>query len=304
VKRTIWLASYPKSGSTWFRLLIANLDAERPVDINSLHGRGGIASARARFDNLLLFPSGLLTHDECDRLRPSVYRAMADGARPPRGDNEHDDDEAGAGDVRFVKTHDAWTITADGEPLLGGVAAAHGAILIARDPRDVAPSLANHNGQPIDQAIAFMADPEAAFCGRIDRQQNQLRQQLPGWSGYHRSWLDQTMLPLHLIRYEDLHEATAEVLAGALAFAGVTIGAAAIERAVHFASFSELERQEREAGFREAPPGRKGAFFRRGIAGGWRDELMPGQARAIETAHGAMMARLGYACAPGQGDAM
>lgn len=303
MKRTVWLASYPKSGNTWFRLLIANLGVEYPVDINSLRGRGGIASARPRFDNLFLFPSGLLTHEECDRLRPSVYRAMVADAAPLHAPDQSDEDEAGVDDVRFVKTHDAWTNTVDNEPLLGGRAAADGAILIVRDPRDVAPSLANHSGRSVDEAISFMGDSDAAFCGRRDRQHNQLRQQLPGWSGYHRSWLDQAVLPLHLVRYEALHADVAQVFADALAFSGVAARASDVERAVRFASFAELEKQESERGFREAPPGCGGAFFRRGVAGGWRDELTPEQARTIEAQHGAMMERLGYASSLRRDDA-
>ena len=32
-----WLASYPKSGNTWFRMLVANLAAaDEPIDINDL----------------------------------------------------------------------------------------------------------------------------------------------------------------------------------------------------------------------------------------------------------------------------
>ena len=56
VTRTIWLASYPKSGNTWLRMLIANLSAKdgKPVDINDLPERGGIASARGPFDHLQL----------------------------------------------------------------------------------------------------------------------------------------------------------------------------------------------------------------------------------------------------------
>src|SRR5581483_9345956 len=65
--RTVWLASYPKSGNTWLRMLIANLSAnEAPMNINDLPQRGGIASARAPFDYLTLIDSGLLTHDEVD----------------------------------------------------------------------------------------------------------------------------------------------------------------------------------------------------------------------------------------------
>ncbi len=51
--RTIWLASYPKSGNTWFRIVNSNLslDGDTPADINDLPERGGIASARGPFDH-------------------------------------------------------------------------------------------------------------------------------------------------------------------------------------------------------------------------------------------------------------
>ena len=109
--RTIWLASYPKSGNTWFRMLVANLSANdgKPVDINDLPERSGIASAREPFDHLLLIDSGLLTHDEIDCLRPRVYEELARGAE----DDEYDVPED-APPVRFVKVHDAYTLTPNG----------------------------------------------------------------------------------------------------------------------------------------------------------------------------------------------
>ena len=51
--------------------------------------------------------------------------------------------------VRFAKVHDAYTFTPAGEPLLAGARGAQGAIVIVRDPRDVAPSLANHMSAPV-----------------------------------------------------------------------------------------------------------------------------------------------------------
>ena len=54
---------------------------------------------------------------------------------------------------------------------------------------DLARPLGN---QTIDEAITFMGDSDAAFCGQRDRQPNQLRQLLPRWSGYNASWFDQT----------------------------------------------------------------------------------------------------------------
>ncbi|PEQ10228.1 hypothetical protein B2G71_23425 [Novosphingobium sp. PC22D] len=279
--RIVWLASFPKCGNTWLRLLLANLDQDAPVSINAIKSAGGIASGRERFDNMFLFAAGLLTHDECDALRPVLYRALA----------EHDN---GAG-PRFVKTHDAWTHTSLSEPLMGGADAASGAILIVRDPRDVAASLANHMGTSIDKAIAFMASSGSQFCGKSDRQPHQLRQRLLGWSGFARSWLEQDALPVHLLRYEDLHCDTAAALGAVLAFAGVEAAPEALKRAARHALFAELQAQERAEGFDEAPRRMTTTrFFRQGLAGGWRGELTEAQRRRIEADHAPMMRRLGY----------
>ena len=71
-EQIVWLASFPKSGNTWFRIFLANLAAGEsgPSDINDLDERGGIASSRREFDAVTLLESGLLSHDEIDRLRP------------------------------------------------------------------------------------------------------------------------------------------------------------------------------------------------------------------------------------------
>ncbi|MDR3527386.1 MAG: sulfotransferase domain-containing protein [Rhizomicrobium sp.] len=290
--RTIWLASYPKSGNTWFRMLVANLSAKdgQPVDINHLPERGGIASARGPFDYHTLIDSGLLTLDEVDKLRPRVYEALARGAQ----DDEYDNPEA-APPVRFVKVHDAYTLTPLGEPLLAGAKGAAGAIVIVRDPRDVVPSLAHHSGLTIDGAIAFLNDRAAGFGQKADRQSDQLRQQLPGWSGHIATWLDQTDIPVHCIRYEDLMADTPETFQRALDFAGLRATDAEIARAVTLADFAQLKTQEQQRGFREAPRSHAGSnFFRRGEAGAWRDELTAEQVARIEAEHAPMMRRMGY----------
>jgi aryl sulfotransferase len=292
VTRRIWLASYPKSGNTWLRMLIANLAAkdDQPIGINDLAATGNIASARGPFDDLLLIDSGLLTHDEADCLRPRLYEELAGGA----DSNEEDPREAPPA-VRFIKVHDAYTLTPLGEPLLAGARGAEGAIVVVRDPRDVAPSLASHRNTSIDDAIAFMNDRDAKFSANTTKQDLQLRQKLPGWSGHVTSWLDQTDIPVHLVRYEDLQIDTVTMLRRALQFAGQAATDDEICRAVQFADFARLRQQEEEKGFREAPPQAGARFFRRGEAGAWRDELTPDQAARIEADHAPMMRRLGYA---------
>jgi aryl sulfotransferase len=292
VTRTVWLASYPKSGNTWLRMLIANLSAKNdaPIDINNPPERGGIAGAREPFDNLLLIESGLLTPDETDCLRPRVLEEMARGAQEDDFDIRLPPREA-----HFLKAHDAYILTPKGEPLLAGSRGAGAAVVIVRDPRDVACSLAHHLNSSIDHAIAVMSDENAAICGHTDRQMKQLRQRVLTWSGHVKSWLDQTDIPVHMVRYEEMKADAAETLRRVLAFAGRVADDDAIRRAVALADFNQLCRQELENGFREAPrPISEAAFFRRGVAGGWRDELTAEQVARIEAAHAPMMLRLGY----------
>lgn len=283
----VWLASYPKCGNTWMRVLLANLGREQAGEAGMLAMQGGIASGRHRMDEAVLFSTGLLTHDEADRLRPAVYRHYAD----------QDEDEAPlqlAG-TRFMKTHDAWTLTDRGEPLLGGPGAARAAVLIVRDPRDVAASYANHSDRTIDEIIAHMADPDGMLADATDRLPLQLRQRLLGWSGFYRSWLDQTEIPVHLLRYEDLHADTAAALAQVLAALELGAEERAIALAVEQSRFEVLREREARFGFREAPRHMSaGRFFRSGRAGGWREELTELQSARIVADHGEMMRRCGY----------
>jgi aryl sulfotransferase len=279
----VWLASFPKSGNTWFRIFLAGLAAGEhgSVDINNLHQHleapGGIASSRAEFEEATMLDSGLLPCDDIDALRPRVHEWTAARAR----------------EERWIKVHDAWTLTSLGEPMLGRDTA-RAAIYLVRDPRDVAVSLASHNNTSIQKAIELMNAPDGALNpGGRGHLTPQLRQKLAGWSGHVTSWLDQTSVPVLPVRYEDL---VADPLAGfgaALAFAGREAGEAAIERAVRRADFAELQRQEKAHGFRERTSGSE-PFFRVGRANAWREVLTEDQVRAIEDPHAAVMTRMGY----------
>lgn len=289
VTAPIWLASYPKSGNTWLRLLLANVGRDTPVSINTLAEGGAWAAMFRWFDAGFLISSALLRPDEADQLRPLLYRYAA--AQPDKGRQPA---------ARYIKTHDAYVRLGDGTPLMGGREAARGAVLVVRDPRDVVTSFANHLSLTADEVIEMMGDPHAALCAPAQAMDNQLRQPLLTWSGFAESWLDQTDIPVHLVRYEDMHAETAAVLAGVLAFAGQNATKAQIERAVAFSQFRLAQEDEQRHGFREAPKMTKtdisgsGRFFRRGEAGIWREELTAAQAARIEHDHGAVMRRLGY----------
>lgn len=285
MKRSFWLASYPKSGNTWFRILLANLadPGDTPININMIDSTEGIASARWRFDDHLLIESGLLANDTIDQLRPAFHAYLAERTS---------DDVPDKMPVRFVKTHDAYTLNTRGEPVMGGRRGGAGVLLIVRDPRDVVSSFAHHFGQSLDQAIGTMNNPRYRLAGDRSGQPPQLRQRLLDWSGFVASWLDQRDIPVHLIRYEDLHQAPQVTLATALDFVGWDPGPAAIDRAIGAAAMDELQRQEARHGFGEGGI-RAQCFFRRGLAGGWRGDLNATQIARIEQNHWPMMKRLG-----------
>ncbi len=274
----VWLASYPKSGNTWMRILLSNLlsGSENPEDINNLALRDGSACNRDDFEEYTLLDSTLLCPHEIENLMPLVQEAKA----------------ADGSTARFIKVHDAWRYLPDGRPMLGR--AARAALYLVRDPRDVAVSFAFHQAATLDHTIARMNSPENFLAGGPF----QLPQRVDDWSGHVRGWLDQTVLPVHLIRYEDLRADTTGVFRRALEFLGAEFhddraADDAISKAVFHSDFNELRRQESERGFRERRPD-QAVFFREGRSGAWKEYLNAAQVRLIENAHAATMVRLGY----------
>jgi aryl sulfotransferase len=267
----LWLASYPKSGNTWLRAVLANYqrDKEDPVDINSLGSP--IASRRREFDEITGVEASDLTIEEIDSLRPAVYRHLAAHARDPLPQ----------------KIHDAYwqeLIPTD---------ATRGAIYIIRNPLDVAVSYANHLGVSIDRAISWMGDETYTIAGGRSHLPNQLRQRLLSWSSHALSWVDQSAFPVHVMRYEDMSERPSETFARALDFAGLALDPARLERAIENSSFEKLQKQEEAHGFDERPS-TTGVFFRQGKPGGWRNVLESSQVEQIVQDHTEVMRRFGY----------
>lgn len=277
-----WLASYPKSGNTWFRSVLRTCmaGAEEAADINALQ-TGQIASSRAWVDDVAGFDTADLTQEEIEALRPHVYRWTA----------------AETAATGYHKIHDAYRMTREGRPITDD-AATRGAVYILRNPLDVAPSLAAHSGTDIDTAIARMGDPGHALARATRALPGQLLQRIGSWSDHVTSWVDAPGLVPHLLRYEDMLARPDESFGAALAFLGQARDADNVARAVRLCRFETLARQEAERGFRERPAQAE-RFFRQGRAGGWREVLSPGQVARILADHGPAMARFGYLDADG-----
>jgi len=68
------------------------------------------------------------------------------------------------------------------------------------------------------------------------------------WSGHVESWSNQTLLPIKIIRYEDMIHDAFTVFKEALSFLQLDYAEDAIRRALQFSDLKELQKQESEKG--------------------------------------------------------
>jgi aryl sulfotransferase len=270
----VWLASYPKSGSTWLRAVYTALRRGAEPDINRLDGPG--PALRALFDQALAIRSADLSPDEVDTLRPRADEAAASLL---------------VADM-LRKIHDALFATPDGE-LIVSTRAARAGLYMVRDPRDVAVSWAHHSDLPLAAAVDYLCASTASLGSSDKHLDDQVRQRLGNWSQHVRSWTEDPPFPVHVVRYEDCLTDPVGTFRTAFTAIGVETSVEELARAVSESSFERLRAQETAKGFRERRSTRN-QFFRTGPAGTWRSTLPPELAQKLVDQHGEVMARHGY----------
>lgn len=277
--RIVWLASYPKSGNTWLRFLIANYlssDTE-PLAINRIDLDSPYPVMKDFLEEESLIDADLLNLDETKSLRALVMETYVQRCNT----------------VKYIKVHDRCDTCLSGAPLMGRGDVWSG-LYIIRDPRDVAVSMTFHNNTTVDGAIRRLNNPDNLIGWSRSGRHHHVLQRLGDWSSHVASWIDQSDFSVHLLRYEDLQADPVGTFGAAVAFAGLEVQPERLERAIRFADFRELQRQERQSGFFERPADSSAHFFRSGRAGAWTGVLTKAQSDAIVTAHRPMMERLGY----------
>ncbi|KTC96136.1 sulfotransferase domain-containing protein [Legionella erythra] len=272
-----WLASYPKSGNTWFRIVLSKLlqpasELSLINDMDNILGSPMVAN-RGWMNKALGFDSATLSDDEVDKLRPKAYASFAARLEHPV----------------YIKVHDAYTFINDDQPLFPSEGCL-GAIYFIRNPLDAAISMAHHVQCPLDWSIHMMGQAgfEVPLPGQRDKQ---LRQKLLSWSLHVESWTLLPDFPVLVLRYEDMLTDPLATFGKALQFLGLDFTQAAVLNAIENSSFDKLQAFERQFGFKEK---QNGPFFRKGIAGDWRNTLTETQVRQVVTQHAPIMQQYGY----------
>lgn len=262
-----FVASYPKSGNTWVRMLIGTYlyNAEgkftrtKTSDTNT-----------TPFHNASPLPLEKISFNQQMQLRPA---AMLQLARPPK--------------ATLVKSHDAAVIY-QGMSLFAPQFT-NRVICVVRDPKDVAPSLADHIGVSIEEAVEKMNEKGFRLLG-----DNNLAHFTSSWSINVKSWLEYDDAPTYFVRYRDLHADTHGELTEMLQFLGFeNVDADAVHRSVEENRFENVQKREEEEGFSEQSDSQD-RFFRKGKTGSWREDVPEHLARKLEEDHGEVMRELGY----------
>jgi hypothetical protein len=175
----------------------------------------------------------------------------------------------------FVKTHCQVATFERVDLIPPEVTAA--AVYLIRNPFDVAPSYARHLAVDMDVAIGRMTDPRA-----VQGSDSRILEFVGRWDDHIRSWTSAPGLPRHVMRYEDMLADTEAAFRGLFGFLRLPIDTGKLGAALALTSFTALQKQETEKGFRERPPTMK-QFFARGAAGGWREDLTPEQVGRIRS---------------------
>lgn len=270
-----WLASYPKSGSTWVRMFINAFMTKMPLNINATYQISRLDMDPALLQLICPTNAKGLTHSEQFIYRPAMLLNMLKLA-PGR---------------LILKSHMA-KIALDGcvahPPQMSDAA-----VYMIRDPRDVCISLSHHLGASIDATIEFMNN----ISQGIQDETGNLTSILLTWSKHVESWTtNNNNINTLVVRYEDMLENAAEIFMQILTHLQL-LNVNGVEQRFDFAlmesNFENLQEYENTRGFVEK--GKSERFFRVGKAEQYKQILTNDQANKIYEDHKDMMEEFGYA---------
>lgn len=275
--KILWLASYPKSGNTWFRAFLSALMNNGKVVINKLD-TDGVFSSRDTFDFVTDVDSIDLYDEEAKAMVADVYRYLA----------ETNDT------LKIIKTHDAFVSDKDGVDIFPADVT-HCAFYFIRNPLDVVGSFANHMRLGIEESVAIMCDKTATLATQKNNlnKNKQFRVIMGDWSTNVLSWTSGLPFPVHVIRYEDMLSNPFKTFSKAVCLAKFNFSPEEIQKAIDASSFDQLKKQETQFGFVEKLA-KDVQFFRSGTMGNWEKELTPAQIDKIRQTHSEVMSQYGY----------
>ena len=233
----IWIASYPKSGNTWLRILLsAYYYSKDGIFYNELIKEIGQFPEKRHFESFKYDPKSVIG---------TTYFWI-------KAQEKINQDKK----LRFFKTHNVFgkinnNSFTDKKNSLG-------CIYIIRDPRNVITSLSNHYELNYEDSLAWMINHKKYIFDNREGKDFGNFQFISSWSNNYKSWKIQKDLPIKIVRYEDLLEKTFFVTREIIEFvdkiskSNQKLDVQKLRNSVNSTSFKKLQKNEKEKGFSEA----------------------------------------------------
>lgn len=268
-----WIVSYPRSGNTFMRALVANYlsGLDRPLSLQELHFSSYGEHVQEFWQELLGKPPLERSFEEEWGQREGYFamlKAYLDGR------------------TKVIKSHVPY-IDVNGIPAFR-LGADDRVIHVVRHPCDVAISSSHYYGVDMEEAIRRVNAENLLNHGHPANGY----EFIGSWRQHTQSWMACNAAPVLRLRYFDMVQDTVATLTRVVEFMGYPVDPIRIELAVDFSRFGRLREQEQGSQFVEnasATP-----FFRMGIPGKWTDTLTVDQARRVVNANADLMEQLGF----------
>ena len=289
-KHIFWLASYPKSGNTLVRALIASLffTDDGVFDFKLLKNIPVIEDT-----SNLEFVKKINTQDYNNLHKLEILSKYWQIMQTKENLNFD-------GDFMFVKTHHALvkilnnSFTTKENTL--------GIIYIVRDPRDIALSMSNHFNFTLEKSIDRLFKKNFGIVWNDKNNLYEDRQPpmtlISNWENHCMSWNRYVFdCPRLIIKFEDLVYKKEETIKKIIDFF-VNFNFKfsnldrKIENMVTYSDFNHLKKNEKTIGFDEAVTNK--SFFNKGTKDQWMDKLSNEQILRIEKTYYHLLKKLNY----------
>ena len=254
-----WIASYPKSGNTWLRALLSSYFYSKDGIFNQ-----GLLKNIGQFPEKKHFSE--FNYDS--KIVTDTSKFWIKAQEKINVNNK----------LNFFKTHN----------ILGSInnnnftnkKNTSGAVYIVRDPRNVLTSLRNHYELTKDEALKFMLNEKKYIHDYHSKDDFSDFQFISSWEKNYKSWINQKVFPVKLIRYEDLNSKTLDILREIIEFIQNVVGEKnefnilKAQNSVKSTNFENMKNLEKNDGFFESilskNENKKIPFFHLGPRNDWR----------------------------------
>ena len=288
--KIFWIPSYPKSGNTWLRMILAGLffsengriDFSYLLKINKFDKLSNFYFIKdLSLKSFELIFNKNKEYNEESLIEYSKYWIKAQ--KRIKSDNK----------LIFFKTHNA-RVTIEKNKYTNQ-STTNGFIYISRDPRDVAISYAKHMNKSLDFTIDYLINGQIMGKDQIDENMPEITL---NWENHFLSWQKFTEVPSLYIRYEDLLDNTEKEIIKIADFFCKNFNLQIknrnqkIKNILNSTNFKHLKKKESKFGFKEAR-GNDG-FFRVGKKQQWKKILNQNQINLINSSFKDTMKNLKY----------